>query len=536
MSESQRPSRITLIAAAVFISLTAFLLWAHGNRLVLNNDEGIILDASVRMLHGQTLYRDFFGIMTPGSYWIQEAAFALFGISIRSGRIVVILDFAVQCAVVFWLTALLAGKKMAFAATIIFAAFQTSSPDRPDFLLAQHRMDSAAFALLSIALCVQGQRCAKAWYWAAGGLLIPAATLCTPTVGLIAAATLVWLYASRSLRRYFLPYCVGLVAATVASLAFLTGTGVLKQLVEQIGWLSRNYPTVNYMPYGSVFGGYGNVLAGTAGLELLIHALIVFCVALPAVLPITAIVAWTWAMFDSRMTAQSRQILKTPIPYLLGCMAVLVIGTYPRSDVIHLAFVAALPYVLTATWISWYSPRSIAAAVGIVFGILAIAFVANTANHIRAEVGVATPVGTVRVLPANLDGVQKLLGCVRPGDTLFVHPYRPILYFLTQSHNPTRYSYVQPGLMTSDDEAATLRDLKNMPPKAVLYLQLERAEYLRVWPNASNLNHRFPDIEDWIAREYIPVEPPVSLSGYRLYLRAPRTADPASRSCTTEVQ
>src|SRR5215470_9726474 len=162
MSDSQSSSQITLIAAGLFVFITALLFWTHGNRFVPSNDEGIILDAAARMLRGETLYSDFFGYMTPGSYWIQEAVFALFGVSIRSGRIVVIVDFAVQCAVLFWLTALLAGKKTAFIATALFAVFE---PAIPDFLLAQHRMDSAALALLSIAFCVQGQRHAKRWYW-----------------------------------------------------------------------------------------------------------------------------------------------------------------------------------------------------------------------------------------------------------------------------------------------------------------------------------------------------------------------------------
>ena len=515
MSESQRPSRISLIAAAVFVSITAVLLYTHGNSLIFNNDEGIILDASARMLRGKTLYRDFFGYMTPGSYWIQEAAFALFGVSIRSGRIVVILDFAIQCAVLFWLTALLAGKKTAFAATILFAAFQTATPD---FLLAQHRMDSAALALLSIILCVQGQRCAKAWYWVAAGLLSTAAALCTPTVGLIAAPTIVWLYADRSLRRFSLPYCGGLIAGTLAVLAVLTTMGILKPMVDQLGWLSRNYSTVNYMPYGSVIGGYGNVLAGATGLEFAIRFLVLFCIALPAVLPVAAIAAWTISY--GRLKGQERQILRTLLPYLLGCMAALVVGTYPRADVAHLAFVAVLPYALAATWISWYAPRSVALAIFIVLVFVGTGLVESTARRLGAEAPVATPIGTARVSPKDIDGVRKVLECVHPNDTLYVHPYRPMLYVLTQTRNPTRYSYLAPGLMTSDDEAAALRDLETMPPKAVMYLQVERAEYLRVFPNAYNLNHRFPRIEDWIAREYVPVEPPIRLSGYLLYRRA----------------
>jgi hypothetical protein len=529
MSDSQLPSRITLIAATVFISVTALLFFTHGDRLLFNNDEGIILDAAVRMLNGQTLYRDFFGYMTPGSYWIQEAVFALFGVSIRSGRIVVIFDFAVQCAVLFWLTALLAGKKTAFAATLLFAAFQSSSPERPDFLLAQHRMDSAALALLSIALCVQGQRRAKPWTWAAGGLLVTAAALCTPPVGTIAAVTLVWLCADPSLRRFLLPYCVGLAVGMFAFLAALTATGMLQPMLDQLGWLSRNYTSVNYMPYGSIIGGYGTALAGATGFQLAILLIVLFCVALPAVLPVGVIAGWSWVIFRSPWTPEGREILKTPIPYLLGCMMVLVAGTYPRADVTHLAFVAVLPYVLAATWISWHTPRFFAAAIIIIFSTVSLGFVEDTATHVRAAVPIATPIGTARVSPAELEGVQKLLECVRPRDTLYVHPYRPMLYVLTQAQNPTRYSYMWPGLMSHDDAAAALKDLKKSPPKAVMFLEVDRDEYLRVFPNASNLNHRFPDIEDWIARDYVPVEPPLTVSGYRLYMRSAGQSCPSKR-------
>jgi hypothetical protein len=502
------------LAAAIFVAIAALLFYTNGNRFFFTLDEGIVLDAAERMLHGQTLYRDFFGIMTPGSYWIQEAVFALFGVSIRSGRIVVILDFALQYSILFWLTALLAGRKAALLATILFAPLQLLNPE---YLVAQHRMDSAALALLSIALCVEGQRRGEAWYWAAGGLLITAATLCTPTVGLIAAVTLVWVWADRSLRRFLLPYCGGLAAGTLGILAVLTATGMLKPMVDQLGWLNQNYSAVNYMPYGSITGGYGNALKGYDGFELAIRALLLFCFALPAVLPVAAIAAWTISCLCCK--GQARRILQTPVPYLLGCMIFLVAGTYPRADVFHLAFVAVLPYVLAATWISWYAPQRVAADVFIVLSFAATVFGVYTARQLHAEVAVATAIGTVRVSPADLDGTRRLVASVRPGDTLYVHPYGPILYVLTQAHNPTRYSYVQPGLMTTDDAESALSDLKKMPPKAVMYREINRDDYLRVFPNAYNLNHRFPDIEDWIAREYVPVEPPVWLRSYRLYQR-----------------
>lgn len=79
--------------------------------------------------------------MSPGSYWLQEAAFRLFGISLRAGRVPVIVDFALECALLFWLTARLAGRKAGFAAVVLFFAFQAATPES---LLARPRMDSAA--------------------------------------------------------------------------------------------------------------------------------------------------------------------------------------------------------------------------------------------------------------------------------------------------------------------------------------------------------------------------------------------------------
>jgi hypothetical protein len=51
---------------------------------------------------------------------------------------------------------------------------------------------------------------------------------------------------------------------------------------------------------------------------------------------------------------------------------------------------------------------------------------------------------------------------------------------------------------------------------------MERAEFLRIFPSGYNLDHRFPRIEDWIAREYAPVEPALRLKGYDLYRPADR--------------
>ena len=92
--------RQNAIPAAIFLFVVAALLAMHGQRMILTNDEGIVLESAQRMAAGGRLYVDFFGYMSPGSYWLQALVFRLFGVAMWTGRLIVILDFALQCALV----------------------------------------------------------------------------------------------------------------------------------------------------------------------------------------------------------------------------------------------------------------------------------------------------------------------------------------------------------------------------------------------------------------------------------------------------
>src|SRR4051812_46533094 len=106
----------------------ALLAVLQGNRFLLTNDEGILLNPAQQVASGARPYVDFFGYMSPGSYWIQAAWFKAIGVSFWAGRIPVVLDFSLQCALLFWLTARLASRRAALAAVIVFAGFQIADP------------------------------------------------------------------------------------------------------------------------------------------------------------------------------------------------------------------------------------------------------------------------------------------------------------------------------------------------------------------------------------------------------------------------
>jgi hypothetical protein len=129
-------------------------------------------------------------------------------------------------------------------------------------------------------------------------------------------------------------------------------------------------------------------------------------------------------------------------------------------------------------------------------------------------------VGVVRVAPDQAEGVQKLLAAVRPGQSLYVHPYMPVHYFLTQARNPTRFSFLQPGMMTHHEEQQVLSELQADPPQWLMYLHLRREEFLRVFPRATALDSRFETLENWLDRNYRPsADPVISVAGYELWRR-----------------
>jgi hypothetical protein len=134
----------------------------------------------------------------------------------------------------------------------------------------------------------------------------------------------------------------------------------------------------------------------------------------------------------------------------------------------------------------------------------------------------ASPVGRLRVEKEQLAGMERLLARVGPGQTLYVYPYSPIYYFVTQAKNPTRFSFLAPGMMSGREEEEALSQLRTRPPEWVMYLQISRQGFLRVFPSATGLDHRFRALEGWLEKNYQPLSgPAVSVMGYELWRRVP---------------
>ncbi len=480
--------------ASIVFAVTLFLLFLlEGSRVVFTNDEGIILEAAQRMALGERLYVDFFGYMSPGSYWLQSFVFRAFGFSLPSARAIVYADFALQSAVLAWLVARFASQRAAIVALLIFVGLHVP---QPGLLTAQHRWDSAALAILSASLVTGG------WAGLAGACAALAA-ICTPSVALVFLVTASWFGYRRAwpdLLRYVLG---GLGAGALAILGLLL-SGSFAGFLAQMRWLREHYSAVNVMPYGSIIGGWGALFTGQ-GAELVIGSLLLVGLALPAILPVVVV---PWALWRKQYV------------YLALVTVALVASAFPRADVMHLAFFTALPLALGVVLLFDPLPDGrgsvrgrVTGFVGAALGVVALLYMAGYAVSRFQVQSVASPLGVLRTSTP----LSELFARVRPGAGLYVHPYLPLFYYLTQARNPTRYSYLAPGMMGRAEERETLASLERRPPEWVLHLPLTREEYLRVFPNATGLDNRFQAIEAWISEHYVATG--VAVEGYQLLRR-----------------
>jgi len=177
--------------------------------------------------------------------------------------------------------------------------------------------------------------------------------------------------------------------------------------------------------------------------------------------------------------------------------------------------------VMTVVGIATLVPAGKGIQYAIVPMLLALAFASNTIGTWRGTEKVESPVGTLRVDKPFQAPMQQLLSHVRPGNTLYVHPYMPIHYFITQATNQTKFSYLGPGMMTVTEETKVLNDLKARPPEWLLYQRLTEAGFLHVFPSAVGIDPHFRTLEAWLEQNYQPLKQPLNIAGYELWQRNP---------------
>jgi hypothetical protein len=478
---------LTRRAGVVFLCAFAYLGWLAASRFVLTlNDEGIYLDGGLRVFHGQVPYKDFFALTGPGTFALLAASMRVWGTTLAAGRMPVVFDIAILTACLFWLVAKMSNQITAIFASFTFLAFVTLGETA---VVANHRWDSSAWAVLAATLIIAAEEKSKISAFVAG-MAVGIAALCTPPVALVAVALGACIIVYRTLRPLFLAYAGGVAVTLAAGLLWIVSRGAFPAMLNSLWWSASNYSGANRVWYGSVTGGYANLLHGGSLVNTASAIAVLLFLTLPATLPFLSAI-WLW-----------KRPPMTVVMLMVTGFA-LILSTYPRWDLNHLTWISAPFYALVAVLIARTSFKKAAAVIVLIAAGSCTMVSIQQRFHETARV---TSIGSVHGKPADLDVLAMIEARVKPSDTLFVFPYRPLLYFVTGAHNPTRYSFLQPGMFSDQDESEALNELRAHPPRWVFYTQVSPEAYLRIWPGSDPRRLQMVGIEDFLRENYAGTE------------------------------
>jgi hypothetical protein len=479
--------RKPLAGAAVFVLAFLYLYWISGDVLRTAGDEGIYLEGGRRVALGQQPYRDFFAFTGPLTFWLEGALARASGMRLAIMRLPAILDAAFLSWAVYWLTSRYAGAFYSAGAAVAYLAYIS----RPHLLNVNHRWDSAALVTAAIAAAWAARRTNRRELWLAAGFLAVAAAWATPPVLLVALPLLVWSGGGA------LTFVAGAALAAGVGAAYLQWSHALAPMIAAMRWAGAHYTAANIVPYGSVWLG---TLPGaeTAGLN---HLAATISLAIPAILPPIALAAWIWHRWRGKDRKESAETLP-----LVAATVALVFSAWPRWTADALLHTMALSWFLCALLLYRVcAPRQRLLLGGAIVIVAAVSLAGKSMeplDYLPRE----TRVGTVRSPIAESEFLAGLEHWVQPGDSLFSFAYMPSFYYFLNASTPCRYSFLQPGMMTADDERRALADLIAAPPEWVISEEYPAQMVLAIWPGSDPALIPMETIHSYLREHYRPVD------------------------------
>jgi len=427
------------VASVYFIPFVRFVLSG--------SDEGSMLLGAERIVHGQLFARDFFEAMGPGTFYLLAAWFKCFGVSIVSAQAYLFLTFLATAVLVYGLSRRIC-KQLQLLPCIVFAGtyFGMFSGG------VSHHFDSNLYALLALVCLIHWQTSRKAVLLILSGVLL-AVTTCIfqPKGALLLGAACIWLWIeakpSRSTFRSWTSVLGSYFLVIGAVAAYFWGRGALESLIDANYLFPRqHYSAVNSVPYAfSLFDGVWKFWIGVFGNKapgMALAALLIVPGILIALLPIlTPILGWR----------QRFGIDKPEFRLLWLAGYALWVSEVHRSDIFHLTFGSPILIIVFASFLErWKSVAARGAALLIQFsgGLLAVCSLLTLTFGAKP---IHTREGTVTSIQPAVAGVLGYLdNNVAAKDDIFVYPYAPVYYFLSDAKDPTPYSFLMYGYNTPE--------------------------------------------------------------------------------------
>jgi hypothetical protein len=478
----QRGRRLEWLGTAILLAIATWYWLKYFNRNTNLLDEGSTAAQAMRVLRGELIYRDFFTVVTPWSYYTVAWLFRAFG-----EQLMVLRWAALATGVGIAFTAFLVTRRIAAWPFAAAAALMTTVWGW--FLVAPnfYSWEAALFALIALACYVYGSPSPK-WLIAAG-IATGVTAMTKQNIGAYTAAGLfVTIWASRlyddrwdvdGRLKMTAQFIGGICIPVIPTLLWLIVAGAGPYLYESwIYYPLAKYPERFSRPFPDFFP-----LAENDAFDLWTKLVIYMPVVVyPLALIAIVMLARRWQQRNDRSAKlEGHALLAT---WSVGILTLL--QAFPRADVTHVLFGMQPTYILFAylcycafrTLIDIPGPRTAVVAIALAITLLPGAMLLRKGyqrtdwefqNYIAGlHVDRGKGIFTGLLEAQRIDIVTKyIIEHSSPDDGVFVVPWASGFNFLTNRMNPTRLDF----MLFEDPEAypCLLSRLEQRPPKYVIY-------------------------------------------------------------------
>lgn len=414
-------------------------------------DEGTYSYGALRILNGDLPYRDFIEPAGPGSFYWLALWFRIFGANFTTARMLLLVTGLALVLLTFALSRRLGGKGYCAAGFVLATSVPMMIMNSPHY-------DSNALALGAVVLFLMGRfECA--------GLCLGMADLCMQGKGIyILAALGVWMLWRREWGRFGKMLAGWAAPLAVTGLWFVVKGGARDALYSTVLWPMTSYGAANSVPYAHPLPIYGRqwwqILRehGVAlGPALIAVAIWSVPFVLAAVLPVAALAAgWANRMWSREQVPVwaaafalfASEMHRHDLEHLINGSILLLIVFVTTCETSRVKWLRAVPHVIALSLLLYGSVEFMSAM--------------SPEGVSRGRRGTLRGTGGEAVL-------RFLQEHTRPGEAVFVYPYRPVFYFWADVKNPTRYTLLMYGYNTDEQFLEAVAALERQKVRYVLW-------------------------------------------------------------------
>ena len=502
------PCSMAVLFAGIAAYLWLFVFTIHGTA-----DEGQILVPAERILRGQVPYRDFLCELGPGSLYIQALWFKVFGTNVGSARVPMLLVMAAIGIQIHYLARQVIGGWISMLPALVYTVAAFSR-----WLIASHHWYSLFFALNAVIFLAEHLKRKSPFWLVAIGVSATASALCLQTKGILLLAGIIVVLmckdrlvpggSHRISLRGLQVFLLAVVVPAVLTVCYFHREKAFGALI----YSTITYPFLSYLPselhslpswaarLWRMFWQPGTGLATARFGRMLME----FCWGILIPLASVAYASSSWKA-RSRSHHDWHRAVFIVVCTVIGLF--LMASEMLRFDLVHLMFGSPLLLVVAVASLGELARQPVRFRRAAQISLVCIAlYVLGLGTSLGVREGrrdhpIDTRRGVLYQIPERARSLQCVIDAIQSrvaaGGSTLLHPYSPMLYFLTATRNPTRFDYLIPGETTPSQFAEVIEFLTNTPESVLV---------VSFWKDQEEALHRqLPRIPDEIWRHH-PVE------------------------------